>query len=81
MSSLDVPVQEDVEALIRQALSGRTLSIGWDDDCDGIFANVDSFLELSKGNTIVEVVDIDPYCYRLTYRARMQTGRRSWVGL
>jgi hypothetical protein len=54
----------DVEAMIRDQLSERTLKIEWyqneNGDYDGVFANVDSFIELSKGNNIVHVVYLDP---------------------
>jgi hypothetical protein len=58
-------VEEAVEVLMRQALSERTLKIQWDEDEDyeGIFAHVDTFLELSKGNNIVHKVNLDPYWY------------------
>jgi hypothetical protein len=66
MSNRDVSsVEVDVEALLmRQALIKTTMEMEWDEDCDGIFADVDAFLELSKGNKIVEVVILDPYWYQ-----------------
>jgi hypothetical protein len=82
MSNRDVSsVEEDVEALMRQALSKSVLEIQWDEDCYGLFAHVDAFLELSKGNNIVEEVQLDPFYTEIAYGARMQTGRRNWAGL
>jgi hypothetical protein len=63
MSNHDVPVQEDVGALIRRALSKPTMYIGYDGNNDRILANLNSFLELSKGNIIVEEVHLDPNWY------------------
>jgi hypothetical protein len=49
--------EEDLEAfLMRQALSEITLEIQRGGAYEGIFANVDLFVELSKGNNVVEKV-------------------------
>jgi hypothetical protein len=50
----------DVEAIMRQELRKTILKIGRADDLVGIVANIDSFLELSKGNNIVHEVHLDP---------------------
>jgi hypothetical protein len=62
------------EAMVRQALSKvmihhalcqTTLKLEWDDeDDDGTLARANSFLELSKGNTIVQEVYLDPRWYQ-----------------
>jgi hypothetical protein len=63
-SSVEDYEQDDVEVLMRQALSKSVLQIEWDEDYGGIFADVDAFLELSKGNSIVQVVCLNPYWYQ-----------------
>jgi hypothetical protein len=70
MSNLDAPVQVDVKAMLRRALSKTTIYIGYDGNSDGILANVDSFLEVSQGNNIVEEVHLDPYWYDNQNRMR-----------
>jgi hypothetical protein len=68
MSNSDVSLVEDdelrVDVAIRQALSKTTLKIEWDRACNGNFASVDSFAKLSKGNNIVQEVQLDPYWYQ-----------------
>jgi hypothetical protein len=59
-SSVEYSVPDD-EEMIRQSLQKTTLNIDWGEDNDGIFASVDSFLELSKGNNIVQTVYLDQY--------------------
>jgi hypothetical protein len=54
--------------LMRQALTERTLKVQWDHGNDGIFSDVDAFLELSKGNNIVEEVQVNPYWYENSIR-------------
>jgi hypothetical protein len=53
---------------IRQGLSETTLEIQWEEDYERIFAHVDTFLELSRGNTIVQKVILDPYWYNNSIR-------------
>jgi hypothetical protein len=60
----DSSVEEDAESLMRQALSKTIMDIEWHEDGDGIFSDVDAFLELSKGNNIVQVVQLNPYWSR-----------------
>jgi hypothetical protein len=65
MSINDVSsAEEDAEALMRMRLRLPILEIEWDDDYEGVFANVDSFVEFSKGNNIVQKVYLDPYWYQ-----------------
>jgi hypothetical protein len=54
---------EDTVRNIRNSLHGSHLWLDKSDDDDdtGIFEAVDSFLELSQGNTAVQVVDVCPY--------------------
>jgi hypothetical protein len=54
-------VPDYAEEAIRQSLRETTLKIDCGKDNDGIFANVDSFVELSEGNNIVQEVDLDLY--------------------
>jgi hypothetical protein len=51
----------DVEESMRQELRKTYMRIEWDEHCGGIFAHVDSFIELSKGNISVKRVYLDPY--------------------
>jgi hypothetical protein len=46
---------------IRQSLRETTLKIDWGKDNDGIFANVDSFVEITEGNEFVQRADLDLY--------------------
>jgi hypothetical protein len=66
-SSVEDDELDVLEEMIHDQLSEITLKIKWyqneNDGYDGVFANVDSFLELSKGNNIVQVVDLDPNWY------------------
>jgi hypothetical protein len=67
-SSFEEDSAEDVEVRMRKKLSKTTLKIQWDEYGDGTFADVDSFLELSKGNSIVEEVQLNPYWYQNSIR-------------
>jgi hypothetical protein len=60
-SSVEDSGPSDVEEAMRQSLCETTLKIDWGEDNDGIFANVDSFVEHSEGNEIVQRVDLDLY--------------------
>jgi hypothetical protein len=56
-------IRERVESRsgIRWGLGERILKIEWDERCRSDFAHVDSFIELSEGNNVVEEVYLDPY--------------------
>jgi hypothetical protein len=51
----------DTVEVIRQSLRETTLKIDWGKDNDGIFANVDSFVEITEGNEFVQRADLDLY--------------------
>jgi hypothetical protein len=61
--------EQDVEVLMREKLSKTTLVIQWDER-GGILSDVDSFIELSKGNNMVEEVQLYPYLYDNQNRIR-----------
>jgi hypothetical protein len=81
-SSDDSSVVEDVEAMLRRALSEKTLDIGYPNEYHAILANVDSFLKLSQGNSTVEGVHLDPYWYRNRGRPALgcRLGREAQLG-
>jgi hypothetical protein len=53
--------EEREKVRMRLALSENILMIGWAEYNNGLFANVDSFLELSKESHMVEDLYLDPY--------------------
>ncbi len=50
---------------ISEALENKIVKIKWyGDSCRRYFDDVDVFIEVSRGNTNVEEVHLDPYWYR-----------------
>jgi hypothetical protein len=68
----DSSSEESLER-IRQSLRKNSLKIYWGVDNDGIFANIDSFLELSEGNNIVQTVYLDQHWDYYSERGLVQT--------
>jgi hypothetical protein len=78
-SSVEDYVLSDVE-MIRQALRETTLNINWGEDNDVIFANIDSFLELSEGNNTVQRVTFDQFLWGVQQKGAANDGRLGQAG-